>query len=115
MDITVFGISNCDMVRRARRWLDDHEIAHGFHDFRVDGLNRELLRAWIESLGWESVINKRSTSWKALAPALRDEMDSDSACAAALETPTLIKRPVLTGPDLLEIGFQERRYAELFG
>ncbi len=115
MSLTLFGIPNCDTVRKARRWLDDHGVDYRFHDFRADGLGASKVEAWIEALGWEQVINKRSTSWKALSAEDRAGMDGISACRAALETPTLIKRPVLEGPGYLEVGFSAGRYTELLG
>lgn len=93
--ITVYGISNCDTVKKARRWLEQHAIEYRFHDVRSDGLTPEQVRAWLQELGWETLINRRSTSWKALGPAAREQMDDTHALAAILEQPTLIKRPLL--------------------
>lgn len=93
--ITVYGISNCDTVKKARRWLEQHAIEYQFHDVRSDGLTPEQVRAWLQELGWETLINRRSTSWKALAPAAREQMNDTHALAAILEQPTLIKRPLL--------------------
>ncbi|HBM82168.1 MAG TPA: ArsC family reductase [Halieaceae bacterium] len=93
--ITVYGISNCDTVKKARRWLEQHAIEYRFHDVRSDGLTPEQVRAWLQELGWETLINRRSTSWKALAPAAREQMDDTHALAAILEQPPLIKRPLL--------------------
>jgi Spx/MgsR family transcriptional regulator len=113
MALTLFGIPNCDTVRKARRWLDSHGVEYGFHDLRADGLDGDLVGAWIATLGWEQVINRRSTSWKALDAQRRTTMDAGEATRAALEAPTLIRRPVLVGDDILEFGFSEQRYAEL--
>ena len=93
--ITVYGISNCDTVKKARRWLEQHAIEYRFHDVRSDGLTPEQVRAWLQELGWETLINRRSTSWKALTPAARGQMDDTHALSAILEQPTLIKRPLL--------------------
>ena len=93
--ITVYGISNCDTVKKARRWLEQHAIEYRFHDVRSDGLTPQQVQAWLQELGWETLINRRSTSWKALAPAAREQMDDTHALAAILEQPTLIKRPLL--------------------
>jgi Spx/MgsR family transcriptional regulator len=113
MALTLYGISNCDTVRKARRWLDAAKIEYRFHDFRQDGLDSATVNRWLESRDWDAVINRRSTSWKALTPKDRDAMDARSAALAALAAPTLIKRPVLEGDDLLEFGFNESRYATL--
>ena len=111
--LTLYGISNCDSVRKARRWLDEAHIDYRFHDFRKDGLPRETLRRWLQARSWEDVINRRSSSWKALDENERSGMDADGALRAACVTPTLIKRPVLTGEGLLEFGFSPARYEAL--
>ncbi|MEL7544888.1 MAG: ArsC family reductase [Pseudomonadota bacterium] len=112
--VTLYGIANCDTVKKARTWLEAQGVAYRFHDFRADGLDAALVRVWIDTLGWETVINKRSTTWKQLSPEVRDGMDSAAAVSAALEAPTLIKRPVLTRDDATHIGFSADRYAEIF-
>ena len=113
MSLTLFGISNCDTVRKARRWLDAEGKHYRFHDVRVDGLDASTVRAWLDQVGWEQVINRRSTSWKALAPEARESMDAKNAEQAILAAPTLIKRPVLTDDGLLEFGFNADRYHTL--
>ncbi len=112
--ITLYGISNCDTVRKARRWLDEHDIEYRFHDFREDGLAGDLVEQWFEALGWEQVVNRRSTTWKQLDPSEREAMDAATAKAAVVAHPTLVKRPVLdTGSDL-RVGFSEQEYREIF-
>ena len=112
--ITLYGIKNCDTVKKARRWLDDQSIEYSFHDFREDGISAETVEKWLEELGWEQLVNKRSTSWKQLSPELRETMDASSAKAAILEQPTLIKRPLLdTGHDKFN-GFSADRYRAIF-
>jgi len=113
MALTLYGISNCDTVRKARRWLDDANIEHRFHDFRQDGLSSKIIDRWLVAMDWTDIINRRSTSWKALSEDARASMDAQSAIAAAVSSPTLIKRPVLEGPDVLEFGFSESRYETL--
>jgi len=113
MTLVLYGIANCDTVRKARRWLDDRGVSYRFHDLRAEGLDEDRVKKWIADAGWEAVINRRSTSWKTLPAATRDSMDAASAVDAACATPTLIKRPVLQGSDLLEIGFRAERYGEL--
>lgn len=95
MSITVFGISNCDQVRKARNWLSEQGVEFTFHDFRKDGLSETQVTQWIESLGWEQVINKRSTAWRALSDDDKTNMDAESAAQQAAATPTLVKRPLL--------------------
>ena len=115
MTPTLYGISNCDTVRKARRWLEEAGVTYSFHDLRSDGLDRETVAQWIDAKGWETVVNRRSTSWKALDPELRDSMDAKRAVLAILDAPTLVKRPVLASADTLEFGFTPARYAELLG
>lgn len=114
MSTTIYGIVNCDSVKKARRWLTERDIEHRFHDLRADGLDRQLLDHWLDSLGWEALLNRRSSSWKALSAAEREAMDRGRAAAAVLAAPTLVKRPLLDCGGHLEVGFSERRYAELF-
>src|SRR5690625_7823921 len=99
--ITLYGIANCDTVRKARRWLADQRIDYRFHDFRADGLELEQVRAWLKELG-PALVNKRSTSWTALNPASRDELSSGTATASALAT--IVAQPPLNTPPLLETG-----------
>lgn len=110
--ITVYGISNCDTVRKARRWLDELGVEYRFHDFRKDGLSRDRLLAWERELGWETLLNRRGTTWRQLPEAVRDKIDARSAVDLMLESPAIIKRPVLeTGTGLL-IGFDSARWRE---
>lgn len=115
MTTTVFGISNCDSVKKARRWLEDAGVDYRFHDFRRDGLDGNQVEAWVERLGWETLINRRSSSWKALPEETRKSMNADNAVECVLATPTLIKRPLLEHRDQLEVGFRTDRYDALFG
>lgn len=115
MNTIVYGIPNCDSVKKARRWLDANGVDYRFHDFRANGLDPQDAGHWIEDLGWETLINRRSSSWKALTASEREKMDAVRALAAVLVTPTLIKRPLLARDDALEVGFSEARYREIFG
>jgi Spx/MgsR family transcriptional regulator len=112
--ITLYGISNCDTVRKARRWLEQHGVEYAFHDVRADGLDRDTVRGWLEELGWETLVNRRSTSWKNLDPATRDDMDESGALAAIMDQPTLIKRPLLDIGHELHTGFSADNYARIF-
>lgn len=93
--ITIYGISNCDTVRKARRWLTDNEIDHTFHDFRRDGLSEAQLREWADELNWELLLNRRGTTWRNLPDKVKNKVDLDSAIALMLEQPAMIKRPIL--------------------
>ncbi|MFV0476465.1 MAG: ArsC family reductase [Parahaliea sp.] len=111
--ITLYGIPNCDTVKKARKWLDQHCVDYQFHDMRNQGIHSEQVKAWLDELGWEVLINRRSTSWQALTANVRESMDKQQALAAIMEQPTLIKRPLLdTGHERI-CGFSSDRYADL--
>jgi arsenate reductase len=105
--ITVYGIKNCDTCRKALKWLNNEGLEHRFHDFRVDGLEKEPLEAWVGALGWETVLNRRGTTWRKLPEADRDGLTTDSATALMLDNPTLIKRPVLDIDGTYRVGFSD--------
>ena len=112
----MYGIKNCDSVKKARRWLEEHGIEYSFHDFRADGLQQQLLEEWLQKSEYAVLLNKRSRTWKELTAEQRDNMQQAKALQLMLEHPTLIKRPVLdldTG-NTLHVGFSESLYAELF-
>ncbi len=112
--ITLYGIKNCDTIKKARRWLDNHAIDYKFHDFREDGLDAAAVKGWLAELGWEVIVNKRSTTWKQLDKTVQTNMDEKTAQAAILEHPTLIKRPLLdTGKERF-VGFSAERYQSVF-
>ena len=113
--ITLYGIKNCDTVKKARRWLETHAIEYQFHDFRADGIEATDVAKWIDELGWEGLINKRSTSWKGLAEDVRSSMSNQTAQDAILAQPTLIKRPLLELGQQHHVGFSAQQYQELFG
>jgi arsenate reductase len=110
---TLYGIKNCDAVKKARKWLDTNTIAYQFHDFRSDGLNTKLLTRLEARLGWENMLNRRSTSWRQLDDQQKDNLSLDRAIALMLETPTLIKRPVLDTGEQILIGFNQDDYQKL--
>ena len=112
--ITLYGIKNCDTVKKARKWLEAHSIEYRFHDFRVDDLDSDTVAKWLQELGWETLINKRSTSWKALDQTSRDTMSTDSALLAILDQPTLIKRPLLDTGHERHTGFKAPDYQRIF-
>ena len=111
---TLFGIKNCDTVKKARKWLESQGVDYQFHDFRVDGLNQAQVERWVAELGWETLVNKRSTTWKQLDAAARESLNDQSVVAVILENPTLIKRPLLDTGDTRRVGFKETDYQQLF-
>ncbi|SMP47391.1 ArsC family reductase [Noviherbaspirillum suwonense] len=115
MDTTLYGIPNCDTVRKARAWLADRNIAYRFHDFKKEGASRELASSWLASLPWESLVNMRGTTWRALPQAQRDAVvDADSAIALMMAAPSVIKRPVLATGGACHVGYSAQQYAQLF-
>lgn len=110
----LYGIKNCDTVKKARQWLDDHEIDYRFHDFREQGIDKTQLIHWVKQLGWETVVNKRSTTWKQLDTDRRATMDEISAINAIMENPTLVKRPLLAVRGSYFVGFSVADYDTIF-
>lgn len=111
--ITLYGIKTCDTCRAARKWLAQRNIPHRFHDLRADGIGAKDIAAWIARHGWETVINRKSTTWRALPVELREGLDAKSAAALALKEPALIKRPVIEAGKDSFIGFDDKVKAAL--
>jgi arsenate reductase len=105
---TLYGIKNCDTVKKARKWLDDNGIAYRFHDFREDGLTMALLQHFAAHLDWSLLLNRSSTSWRQLSDEQKSDLSPDKAIQLMLNTPTLIKRPVLDTGGKLILGFTAR-------
>ena len=112
--LTLYGIPNCDTVRKARRWLDEHGVAYRFHDVKKQGLEPERLNAWVDELGWEALLNRRGTTWRKLPEAVREGMDRAGAIQVMLENPSIIRRPLLDDGEARHLGFSESQYRELF-
>ena len=112
---TIYGIKNCDTVRKAKRWLEENHIDYQFHDFRQDGLDKQLLIPWVNAVGWETLLNTRGTTWRNLPTDVKENMCRENAIAIMLEHPAIIKRPVLCTPDGVYIGFKPDQYLRLFG
>lgn len=112
--IILYGISNCDTVRKARKWLDERAIAYEFHDWRKDGLNPVQLRAWVDELGWENLINRRGTTWRNLPGATRENMNEVLALAVMEDQPSIIKRPLLELGSRRLLGFDAEQWKTLF-
>ncbi len=112
--LTIYGIKNCDSVKKARAWLDRNGIEYRFHDFRTDGLTPGMLQRWLDQLGWEALLNRRGTTWRQLPEATKATVDAERAGALMLEQPTLIKRPVLDDGKISQVGFKEADYQQRF-
>jgi arsenate reductase len=102
---TLYGIKNCDTVKKAKQWLDQNGVAYQFHDFRTDGLTLDQLNNFTTRLDWNSLLNRNSTSWRQLSVAQQSDLTVEKVTALMLTTPTLIKRPILDTGDKLIIGF----------
>ena len=109
----LYGIPNCDTVRKARKFLDENKIAYDFHDFKKQGLTLETIQNWLQSQPIEILVNKRSTSWKQLNDQQKQALLSGDDLTVLTEMPTLIKRPVLESETSLLIGFKEEEYQKL--
>jgi arsenate reductase len=110
----LYGIKNCDTVKKARRWLEANDVAFTFHDFRVEGLDEATIIGWLNTVSWETLLNKRSTSWKQLSDPRKDQLDQAIAIEFMLANPTLIKRPVLCDSAGCMVGFKETDYISRF-
>lgn len=115
-EYTLYGIKNCDTLKKARRWLEENQIAYRFHDYRADGLDRTLLDRFIAELGWEALLNTRGTTWRKLDEAVRASIvNADTAATLMLEMPAIIKRPLLCAPGKpLLPGFSDSGYQRYF-
>ena len=111
--ITLYGIKNCDTVKKSRRWLENNSIDYKFHDFREDGLDKKQLTTWVKKLGWEVIVNKRSTTWRNLSEKEKDISSNSLAIKLLLENPTLIKRPVVQSKNKLFVGYKEDEFKQL--
>ena len=112
--IILYGISNCDTIKKAKAWLKDHGIDFVFHDYRKHGLAFGRLEELVDSLGWEAILNRRGTTWRALPDETRNNINRDNAIEAMLENPALIKRPILALNGKLHVGFSDQQYQEIF-
>ena len=114
MSVSVYGIKNCDTVKKARAWLDAHGVAYEFHDYKTAGIDEVRLRGWAKELGWERLLNRAGTTFRKLPDAEKQGIDEDKAVALMLAQPSMIKRPVLDLGDRRLVGFREAEWAEAF-
>ena len=113
MPVTLYGIPNCDTVKKARVWLDQHGVAFDFHDYKKAGIDRLRLEAWVAEHGWETVLNRAGTTFRALPDADKADLNAGKAVALMLAQPSMIKRPVLDLGDRTLVGFKPELYAAL--
>lgn len=112
MTATLYGIKNCDTMKKARSWLDARGIAYVFHDYKVSGIDRTRLEGWVRSVGWEALLNRVGTTFRKLPEADRIDLNESRAVALMLDQPSMIKRPVLDLEGRLVIGFKPEQYEE---
>ena len=112
--ITVYGIKNCDTVKKALKWLADHNIEHKLHDYRVEGLDKSFLQQAEAQFGWENLVNKRGTTWRNLDEDVKKTLSKSTALSVLADNPTLIKRPIILQEGKALIGFDEKEYQAVF-
>lgn len=110
----MYGIKNCDTIKKAKKWLETNDIEYRFHDYRVDGLDEQWLTSAVAELGWENVLNKRGTTYRQLEQNIKDNMDEKLAIEQMLLAPAMIKRPILSTNGKLHLGFKDASYQEIF-
>ncbi len=115
MKPVLYGIANCNTMKKARAWLDEKGIDYEFHDYKKKGVDEERLRQWVKELGWEALLNRRGMTWRKLDESLRENIDEESAIRIMLEKPSIIKRPLLDLGDRKLLGFDESAWAEALG
>ena len=112
--VILYGISNCDTIKKARRWLNEAGIEYQFHDYRKDGLNQSQLEQWADELDWQQLLNRRGTTWRQLTDEQKNTINRDRAVQLMLEYPAMIKRPLLDTGNSKVLGFSADRYQDLF-
>ena len=111
MTIQLYGIPNCDTVKKARKWLDAEGIAYAFHDYKKEGADRGKLESWADAAGWEALLNRRGTTYRKLSDADKADIDRNKAIALMIEHPSMIKRPVVEHAGGVLVGFDDKAWA----
>jgi len=114
MTVHMYGIPNCDTIKKARKWLAEHNIDYTFHDYKKEGVDATLLRNWCAQVGWEVLLNKRGTTWRKLPDTDKNTIDETLAQSLLCEHTSMIKRPVLVYGEHIEVGFSAAAYEALF-
>jgi len=116
LPITIYGIKNCDTMKKARAWLDKHGVAYVFHDYKTAGIDRDRLEKWEKKVGWETLLNRAGTTFRKLPDEDKTNLDARKATALMLAQPSMIKRPVLDlGGGKLLVGFAPEQYQKAVG
>ena len=111
--ITLYGIPNCDTIKKARKWLEAHDIEYRFHNYKADGVPDKKLKSWVKQVGWETLLNRRGTTWRKLDDATKDNVAEKSAIQLMLDHPSIIKRPVLEIGSKITVGFSDYDYKQI--
>ncbi|WP_421997958.1 ArsC family reductase [Reyranella sp.] len=114
MTVTIYGIRNCDTMKKARAWLDARGVPYVFHDYKTAGVERAQLEAWSSAVGWEKLLNRAGTTFRKLPDGDKQELDRDRAIALMAAQPSMIKRPVLETGGRLLVGFKPEEYTAAF-
>lgn len=115
MSITLYGIPNCDTVKKARTWLEANKTDYAFHDFKKNGITRELVAGWLQDVSWDVLVNRKGTTWRHLSDEQKAAVtDNASATELMLASPSVIKRPVLAGTGKTQVGFSADTYQQIF-
>ncbi len=112
---TIYGIKNCDTMKKARTWLEAHKVAHQFHDYKTAGIDKATLEDWVKKVGWEVLLNRAGTTFKKLPDTEKENITEKKAVSLMLAQPSMIKRPVLEAKGKLTVGFKPDEYKKLFG
>ena len=116
MPVTIYGIKNCDTMKKARAWLDKHGVDYAFHDYKATGIDRTQLERWAKKVGWETLLNRAGTTFKKLPDKEKNDISATKAIGLMLRRPSMIKRPVLeAGRGKLLVGFKPEQYAATLG
>jgi Spx/MgsR family transcriptional regulator len=115
MKATVYGIRNCDTMKRAFSWLDEHGVAYRFHDYKREGVPADRLAAWSKALGWEKLANTRGPTWRKIPDPARADLDETRALKLLVENPSAIRRPVVEWGRKLTVGFDPDEFARMAG
>ena len=113
MSITIYGIKNCDTMKKARAWLEQHGVDYVFHDYKTEGIERARLEQWCKKVGWEILLNRAGTTFRKLPDSAKAGLTETRAMTLMLEQPSMIKRPVLEQGRTLLVGFDEKRYSAI--
>lgn len=111
MSITIYGIKNCDTMKKARAWLDAHGVDYSFHDYKTAGIDKDRLARWSKAVGWETLLNRAGTTFRKLPDADKANLTEKKAMVLMLAQPSMIKRPVLEAGGKLLVGFKPDNYA----